>query len=81
MATKNPRAMVVLEPPLYQMVTRMARTEGVSISTKIRDLIRDACEMYEDAYWAKEGEKRLAGFNRGKALGYRQLTKRLGISE
>jgi metal-responsive CopG/Arc/MetJ family transcriptional regulator len=60
MPAKNPRINVVLEKPLYQNVERMARKDGVSLSLKVRDLVREALEMEEDialASIAKHREK------------------------
>jgi hypothetical protein len=72
--------MVVLEPPLHKWITRQAKIEGISLSLKIRDLIREAYEAYEDRYWSKEGERRLARFNRKKALTHKQLKRKLGLT-
>ena len=48
MPAKNPRVNVVLERPLYDAIGRLARREGTSLSTKARDLLRDALETQED---------------------------------
>src|SRR2546430_15509847 len=58
MPTKNPRVNVVLERPLYDALGRLARREGSSLSTKARDLLRDALETYEDLALAKVAEER-----------------------
>ena len=53
MPAKNPRVNVVLDPFLY---------EGVSLSTKVRDLLRESIEIQEDillADFATEREKSL----------------------
>jgi class 3 adenylate cyclase len=68
MAAKNPRLITVLEPPLYDRLKRAARAEGVSLSSKARDLLRQAIELEEDAHWVREGERRLRSFRRSKAL-------------
>ncbi len=47
-ATKNPRVNAVLEPDLYQRVESLAKREGISLSQKVRDLVRDALELAED---------------------------------
>jgi len=52
MATKNPRLQVLLEQPLYKAVASLAQKEGVSMSTKARDLIREALEHLEDVVLA-----------------------------
>lgn len=48
MAAKNPRLQILLEKPLYEAVASLAHEEGVSMSTKARDLIREALEHLED---------------------------------
>jgi hypothetical protein len=77
MAAKNPRLVTVLEKPLYQRIKRAAKAEGVSLSAKARDLLRAAIsEAEEDAYWVREGEKRLATFDKSKALTHEQVWKK-----
>ena len=68
MPTKNPRINVVLEKPLYQEVQYLARKEGVSLSLKVRDLIKEALEAYEDLFLAEFAETREATFIRSEAL-------------
>ena len=68
MAAKNPRVVAVLDPPLYDRLKRAAKAEGVSMSSKARDLLREAMALEEEAHLAAEGEKRLASFRRRKAL-------------
>ncbi len=48
MPTKNPRINVVLERPLYENVERIAKKDGVSLSLKVRDLVKEALEIEED---------------------------------
>lgn len=75
MAAKNPRVIAVLEKPLYLRIKRAARAQGISLSAKVRDLLREAMELEEDAYWVREGEKRLATFDRSKALTHEEVWK------
>ena len=42
MPTDKPRLNVVLEPPLYIKVKKLAKRDGVSLSLKARDLIRES---------------------------------------
>ena len=79
MATRNPRLMVVLEPPLYQWVKEKAEKQGLSLSLLIRDLIKNAYSDQEDLFWSQEGEKRLLSFNRKTAVSHAELKKRLGM--
>lgn len=73
MATKMPRLNVVLERPIYFAIVDMAKKEGVSLSLKARDLIREALEFCEDSFWAKEANKRERTFSRKKALSHKKV--------
>jgi len=73
MPTKHPRLNVVLEPPVFRSVKRLADREGVSLSLKARDLIREALELYEDAHLAGVAQEREATFDRKKALTHEQV--------
>jgi len=75
MPTDHPRVNVVLEKPLYQSLSRMAKRDGVSLSLKARDLIREALELQEDIYWEKKAEKRAKTFHPKKALTHTQVWK------
>ena len=68
MPTKNPRINVVLEKPLYKNVERLAERDGVSLSLKVRDLVKEALEIEEDIGLSKLVETREKNFNRKKAL-------------
>lgn len=72
MSTKNPRLNVVLEPPLYLAIKQLAKKDGISLSLKARDLIRQALEYCEDLYWSKEVNKRERGFSKKTALTHKQ---------
>ena len=73
MATKMPRLNVVLEPPMYFAIVDMAKKEGISLSLKARDLIREALEFCEDGFWAKEAGKRERTFSRKRALSHKKV--------
>jgi metal-responsive CopG/Arc/MetJ family transcriptional regulator len=73
MPTKNPRIHVVLEKPLYESVRRLAEKEEVSLSLKIRDLVREALEAQEDAALAQFAEEREKSFKRSRALTHKQV--------
>ncbi len=68
MPTKNPRINVVLERPLYNIVGRLAERDGVSLSLKVRDLVKEALEIEEDIALSKLAEIREKTFSRKKAL-------------
>ena len=75
MPTKNPRLNVVLEPPVYLSVRRLAKKDGVSMSMKTRDLIKEALEIYEDRYWMKKAEEREKTFDLSKAKTHNYVWK------
>jgi hypothetical protein len=68
MPTKNPRINVVLERPLYNSVGRLAERDGVSLSLKVRDLVKEALEIEEDIALSQLAEIREKTFSRKKAL-------------
>ena len=68
MPTKNSRINVVLEKPLYDNVERLAERDGVSLSFKVRDLVKEALEIEEDVGLAQLAEIREKTFNRKKSL-------------
>jgi predicted DNA-binding protein len=70
MPTKNPRINVVLDPPLFKNVQFLAEKDGVSLSTKVRDLIKDAVEIQEDICLADVAEKRERTLDTKKALSH-----------
>lgn len=58
MPTKNPRVNIVLDPKIYNILYKLAQTEGISLSLFSRDLIKEALEIREDIYWQEEAQKR-----------------------
>jgi len=75
MATKNPRINVVIEKPLYDAIKGLAHSEGISMSLKARDLLRNALEYSEDSMLTKIAEHREKSFNRKKAFTHKQILK------
>lgn len=73
MSTKYPRLNVVLEPPIYRAIIKLAKKDGVSLSLKARDLIREALEFCEDIYWVKQAQTREKTFKKSKALKHNQV--------
>ena len=72
MPAKNPRVNVVLEKPLYESVRRLAAKEEISLSLKIRDLIKEALEAQEDAALAEFAEERESTFRRSRGMSHKQ---------
>ena len=68
MPTKNPRINIVLEKKSYDVIKRIAKKEGVSLSLKARDLLNEALEIYEDTILDEIGSEREKTFSRKKAL-------------
>ena len=72
MPTKNPRINVVLDANLYKNVQFLAETDGVSLSTKVRDLIREALEVQEDIYLASFAESRENTWDKSTTLSHEE---------
>ncbi len=73
MPTKNPRVNIVVETPLYNIMHDLAASEGVSMSTIARDLIREAIELREDVALAAFADSRIKTFDRKKALSHEDV--------
>lgn len=73
MPAKNPRINVVLEEPLYNSIERLAKKEGVSLSLKVRDLVKEALEIEEDIALSRFAEAREKTFKKAKALRHSEV--------
>jgi metal-responsive CopG/Arc/MetJ family transcriptional regulator len=73
MPTKNARVNVVLEKPLYTVVSEFAKKQGVSKSMVVRDLIKEALELREDLALVEFAEMREAIFDATKALDHKEV--------
>ena len=73
MPTKNPRINVVLEKPLYDSIKCLAKKDGVSLSLKARDLIKEALEIQEDVALSHFAEKRERTFRKTKVLKHSEV--------
>jgi predicted DNA-binding protein len=72
MPSTNPRVNVVLEEPVYQGLRRWAKRDGVSLSLKVRDLVKDALEAEEDRALAQLAEERVRTLDKKKTLTHAQ---------
>lgn len=73
MPAKNPRVNVVLEKPLYGVLRRwVVKQEGVSLSLKVRDLVKAAVEAREDQALVRLAEARESSFEQAKAFTHEQ---------
>lgn len=68
MPTTKPRINIILEEPLYKTVEALAERDGVSLSLKARDLIREALEIQEDIALTSFAGAREKTFRKSKAL-------------
>lgn len=73
MPATNPRVNVVLEEPMYDSVRRLAKRDKVSLSLKVRDLVKAALEMEEDRSLTVLAEERDRTFDASKALTHEQV--------
>ena len=73
MSTTNPRVNVVLEQPLYVRLCQIAKREGVSLSLKVRDMIRHEVDKYEDEYLSDIAAERAKTFHHNKAISHREI--------
>ena len=63
MPSHNPRINVVLDTTLYKNVQILAEKDKVSLSTKVRDLLKEALEIQEDIALSAFAEKREESWN------------------
>jgi predicted DNA-binding protein len=60
MPTKNPRLNVVLSDEIFEMVEKIAKQEGKSMSVVAKELMEDALEKHEDMLLSEIAMKREA---------------------
>ena len=68
MPSQNPRINVVLDNFLYQNVQLLAEKDDVSLSAKVRDLLKEALEVQEDIALSAFAEKRENSWDVSKAI-------------
>lgn len=73
MPAKNPRINVVFEKPLFINIEHLAKRDGVSLSLKVRDLVKEALEIEEDITLSVFAEKRERTFHKAKALKHSEV--------
>lgn len=73
MATKKPRINVVLDRDTYKIIKDLSGSEDISMSSTMRDLIKEALELREDVALAKFAEGREKTFNKAKALSHKEV--------
>ena len=70
MPAKNPRINVVVDKSTYQHIRLLAKNEGVPLSTKTRDLLREALETHEDIELAALADERDATWDDAASLSH-----------
>ena len=73
MPSKNPRINVVLDTFLYRDVQFLAEKDNVSLSTKVRDLLKEALEVQEDIALSAFTEDREKSWNDSTAITHDEL--------
>lgn len=73
MATKNPRINVVVEPNLYNNLSKLAKNNGISLSLLSRDLLKEALEIREDIHWDKIAIERESTFSKKESLSHEDI--------
>ena len=80
MPTKNPRVNTVLEEPLFHAVQSLAERDRVSLSQKVRDLVREALELVEDEGLETLVERRRSASRRSIWLSHDEVRRRLKVT-
>jgi predicted DNA-binding protein len=73
MPTAHPRLNVVLEPRLYAGISHLASRQGISRSLAARDLLKEALELHEDAFWSEKATERRKTFSAKKVLSHKEV--------
>ncbi len=73
MPTQNPRINVVLDNTLYKNIQLLAKKDRVSMSAKVKDLIKEALEIQEDMALASFAEKREESLDGKRALNHDEV--------
>ena len=73
MPAKNPRLNIVVEEPLYRHVQMLAKKDGVSLSTKVRDLLKQALETQEDIFLGAVADQRATTWDDSASLSHEDV--------
>jgi len=73
MPAKNPRINLVLDDILYQSVKYLAKKDNISLSAKVRDLVKEALEIQEDIILGDFAEKREESWKNSDALSHNDV--------
>jgi len=67
------RTLVLLEPPVRDLIKQMAKEKGISISSLCRDLICEGLEIFEDRYFNRIVSEREDKFNWKNGLTHEEV--------
>jgi len=67
------RTLVLLEPPIRDLIKQMAEEKGISISSICRDLICEGLEIFEDRYFDRIASEREDTFNWENSLTHEEV--------
>ena len=73
MATKNLKVNVSLEKSVYNAIKNLSGKEDISMSSIIRDLIKESLELREDVALSRFAETREKTFDKSKALSHQEI--------
>mgnify|MGYP000265217393 CR=1 FL=1 len=73
MPTRNPRINIVLDNVLYKNVQLLAEKDNVSMSAKVRDLLKEALEIHEDIALSVFAGERENSWDNSKALTHEEV--------
>ena len=68
MPSQKPRINIVLDDFLYQNVRLLAEKDNISLSAKVRDLLKEALEIQEDIALSEFAEEREKSWDDSKAF-------------
>ena len=69
----NQRTLVSLEPPIRDLIKKMAKERGISVSGLCRDLICEGLEILEDRYFDQIASAREEQFNWKNGLTHEEV--------
>ena len=72
MRTKKPRINVVLAPHIYADVRTLSKARGLSMSSIVEDLIKDALEIQEDIALAALADERKKSLKKSELIPHKK---------
>jgi hypothetical protein len=75
MATNKPRVYVVLDEQLYSIIKQLSEDEDASVSSVVKDLVKEALELREDIALSEFAKEREETFDRLKVLSHDEVWK------